>query len=70
MQRVINQGDLRPMRGNPRSMDDLRLILSERERDYALADEQLDTSGREIDDCLADLVRLSSAALTPTPSRN
>ena len=70
MQRVINQGDLRPMRGNPRSMDDLRLILAERERDYALADEQLDTSGREIEDCLADLVRLGSAALTPTPSRN
>jgi len=31
MQRVIDQGDLRPMRDNRRSMDDLRAILASRE---------------------------------------
>ncbi|HQT80441.1 MAG TPA: shikimate kinase, partial [Rhodopila sp.] len=45
MQRVIDQGDLRPMRDNRRSMDDLRAILASREGLYALADVTVDTSG-------------------------
>ncbi len=63
MQRVVLQGDLRPMRGNARSMDDLRLILAEREPSYSLADIQLETSGRSADASHEELVRLCAAVL-------
>ncbi len=46
MERVVRQGDLRPMRDNRRAMQDLRDILASREALYARADAQLDTSGR------------------------
>jgi XRE family aerobic/anaerobic benzoate catabolism transcriptional regulator len=56
MQRVIDQGDLRPMRDNRRSMADLRAILASREALYARADIQVETSGRDVDGTLAVLV--------------
>lgn len=56
MQRVIDQGDLRPMRDNRRSMDDLRAILASREALYALADVQLDTTGRDVDGTVTALL--------------
>ena len=56
MQRVIDQGDLRPMRDNRRSMADLRAILASREALYAHADLQLDTSGRGVEPTLAALL--------------
>lgn len=46
MQRVVAQGDLRPMSGNKEAMDDLRRILEGRTPFYARADLQLETSGR------------------------
>lgn len=46
MNRVIAQGDLRPMAGNRQAMDDLRLILEERTPFYAKADLKLETSGK------------------------
>jgi XRE family aerobic/anaerobic benzoate catabolism transcriptional regulator len=46
MQRVIDQGDLRPMHDNRQAMDDLRAILASREQLYAKADLVLDTTGR------------------------
>jgi XRE family aerobic/anaerobic benzoate catabolism transcriptional regulator len=46
MQRVIDQGDLRPMQDNRQAMDDLRAILASREQLYAKADLVLDTAGR------------------------
>lgn len=52
MQRVIAQGDLRPMAGNKQAMDDLRLILSERTPFYAKADLLFDTSGQSPEACL------------------
>lgn len=55
MQRVIDQGDLRPMRANRRSMDDLRAILASREAFYARADTQIETSGRSVAETLAEL---------------
>jgi XRE family aerobic/anaerobic benzoate catabolism transcriptional regulator len=58
MQRVIDQGDLRPMRDNRRSMADLRAILASREALYARADIQLETSGRDV---AATLTALMSA---------
>ncbi|HET7706575.1 MAG TPA: helix-turn-helix transcriptional regulator [Thermoanaerobaculia bacterium] len=45
MQRVIEQGDLRPMAGSARAMDDLRRILKERTPLYARADATVNTSG-------------------------
>lgn len=62
MQRVIAQGDLRPMANNGRDMDDLRAILASREALYGKADCQLDTSGRAFEDSLAALVRLVEEA--------
>ncbi len=56
MQRVIDQGDLRPMRDNRRSMDDLRAILASREALYARADIQLETSGRTVAETLGVLL--------------
>ncbi|HEX5512791.1 MAG TPA: helix-turn-helix transcriptional regulator, partial [Gammaproteobacteria bacterium] len=46
MNRVIRQGDTRPMEGNHEAMDDLRRILTEREPHYSSADYQIDTTGR------------------------
>lgn len=56
MRRVIDQGDLRPMRDNRRSMADLRAILASREALYARADVQLDTSGRDVEATLKALL--------------
>jgi XRE family transcriptional regulator, aerobic/anaerobic benzoate catabolism transcriptional regulator len=58
MNRVIAQGDLRPMAGNLAAMGDLKAILSAREDDYARADTRLDTSKQGFDstlDALEDL---------------
>jgi XRE family transcriptional regulator, aerobic/anaerobic benzoate catabolism transcriptional regulator len=48
MRRVIDQGDLRPMRDNRRAMADLQAILASRETLYARADIWLETSGRDV----------------------
>lgn len=55
MNRVRQQGDLRPMANDRAAMEELVTILSSREPLYALADAQLDTSGRELSDCVAEL---------------
>jgi len=57
MERVLNQGDMRPMRGNREAMADLKLILQERRSQYELAHYWLNTAGRGVDDCLAELVQ-------------
>jgi XRE family aerobic/anaerobic benzoate catabolism transcriptional regulator len=57
--RVAEQGDRRPMRGNPRAMEELRSILARREPAYAQCDVALDTSGRAPAEIVAELVRLS-----------
>lgn len=48
MQRVQMQGDQRPMTGNPDAMADLRSILTARERQYAKADFEINTSDIDI----------------------
>jgi len=55
MNRVMAQGDLRPMAASQKAMDDLKLILTEREPYYRAANEVLDTSGRKVEDCLNEL---------------
>ena len=60
MQRVIEQGDFRPMAGSNEAMEDLQNILSSREDFYSKAQLRLDTSKQSLDDtftALGDLVR-------------
>jgi XRE family aerobic/anaerobic benzoate catabolism transcriptional regulator len=57
MNRVIAQGDLRPMAGNTRSMQDLIQILQSREPLYAKADITLDTTNRTPPQAVAELRR-------------
>lgn len=49
MERVIAQGDLRPMHGREEAMADLRRILAERNELYGLADAIIDTSNKTVD---------------------
>ena len=58
MQRVVAQGDMRPMQGRAASMDELRRILQERNPLYAKADATLETSGKTVRQCVADLRRM------------
>lgn len=55
MSRVLGQGDLRPMAGNERAMDDLKRILATRESLYGKADAIIDTSGQTPRQSLARL---------------
>ena len=48
MQRVMNQGDSRPMASNPRAMDDLNNILNERISLYSKADLIVDTENTTV----------------------
>jgi len=72
MQRVIAQGDFRPIAGNDGAMDDLRRILREREGSYRAADYTLNTSARSAADCVEELIsvlpQLSAAQEDTRPS--
>lgn len=59
MNRVVAQGDLRPMTANPRAMEDLLSILHSREPLYAKADVALDTSRKSPEQSLAELLALT-----------
>ncbi len=56
MRRVIEQGDERPMAGNPKAMEELTSILTSREALYAKAEIMIDTGGKSIDESSHDLV--------------
>jgi XRE family aerobic/anaerobic benzoate catabolism transcriptional regulator len=61
--RVVRQGDRRPMADHPQAMADLRALLTAREPLYADADHTVDTSGRTVDEIVATLsamVQISS----------
>jgi len=67
MQRVMKQGDLRPMANSAGAMDDLIAILRSREPLYSKADIVLDTSGktpRQSFDELKTLLGLSNVSST------
>jgi XRE family transcriptional regulator, aerobic/anaerobic benzoate catabolism transcriptional regulator len=57
MQRVMSQGDMRPMAGSPRAMADLLSILDSRKTLYAKADIAVSTTGKTPAETLADLLR-------------
>jgi len=60
MDRVIEQGDHRPMADNAEAMEDLKQILAAREPLYALADGQIDTTGQTVEQSLQGLVDVIS----------
>lgn len=61
MSRVRNQGDTRPMAGNPEAMEQLRSILKSREALYEQAEAQLDTTGKPLQTSAEELVELIRA---------
>ncbi len=62
MQRVIDQGDFRPMQANADAMNDLQQILDERTPFYAKAHARLNTAGRDVRQCLNELVQIANVA--------
>jgi XRE family transcriptional regulator, aerobic/anaerobic benzoate catabolism transcriptional regulator len=56
MERVVAQGDMRPMAGNRESMADLQRILTGREPLYRRADTEVDTSGKPATEALKALM--------------
>jgi len=63
MQRVIEQGDFRPMAGAREAMLDLKNILAAREEFYSRARYQLDTSDKPLQPTFAALRALAREAL-------
>jgi XRE family transcriptional regulator, aerobic/anaerobic benzoate catabolism transcriptional regulator len=61
MNRVIAQGDLRPIAGNRAAMTDLKAILTAREADYARADTRLDTSRQGFESTLDALEAITKS---------
>jgi len=56
MQRVVEQGDMRPMAKNPQAMQDLERLLAERENAYLRADVTVDTSKATVETTLQKLM--------------
>lgn len=57
MQRVIAQGDMRPIAHNRDAMSDLKRILAEREVLYSKADVQIDTAGCAFEQSIETLLK-------------
>ena len=51
--RVVAQGDQRPMAENPHAFEELRALLAARQKLYARADVTIDTSGRSVKQVVA-----------------
>ncbi len=56
MDRVLAQGDKRPMSGNREAMDDLKRILESRTQFYSKADKTVDTSGLTTEQAFSQLI--------------
>jgi XRE family transcriptional regulator, aerobic/anaerobic benzoate catabolism transcriptional regulator len=54
-QRVVDQGDLRPIAGRSRAMTELKAILAAREPLYAQAERTVETSGRAAEKVSAEI---------------
>ena len=66
MNRVILQGDKKPLANTKQALHDLKLILEEREADYLLTNYQLMTSGQNIEESAAQLIGCCSHYLQHT----
>ena len=63
MNRVIQQGDLRPFEGYKRALDDLKLILQERTELYNLSDAQVNTGDMTEQQACTALLQTATKAL-------
>ncbi len=63
MQRVLDQGDMRPMQGNREAMQDLSRILEVRAAFYSKADLSFTTSGQTLPDCFVRLLEAVKALI-------
>lgn len=63
MQRVIEQGDMRPMAGAKEAMEDLKGILASREDFYSKAQYRLDTSAQPLEQTHVALLELVQQVL-------
>jgi len=61
MDRVVAQGDLRPMSNHPEAMDRLKTLLTERTPQYQRAEIKVSTSGRGASEVVAELRELIEA---------
>jgi XRE family aerobic/anaerobic benzoate catabolism transcriptional regulator len=59
--RVVQQGDQRPMRENPHAFAELRALLTAREPLYASAHHVVDTSGRTVDEVVESVAAAVAA---------
>jgi XRE family transcriptional regulator, aerobic/anaerobic benzoate catabolism transcriptional regulator len=66
---VLAQGDVRPMAGNARAMDDLRRILAARNAMYRRADVTVDTSGETVQQSFAKLRAAVASAYAPAAAQ-
>lgn len=57
MNRVVEQGDMRPMRGREHAMSELRHILASRQKLYQLADRTINTSETPMQACVDEICR-------------
>jgi XRE family aerobic/anaerobic benzoate catabolism transcriptional regulator len=67
-ERVVAQGDGRPMKGRANAMNELRGLLKSRAPLYGLADVVVDTSGLSVDAVTAEVVRRVGSALEVAPA--
>ena len=67
MQRVIAQGDMRPMADSRESMSDLKRILEVREPLYRKADVTIDTSGSTAEGSVEGILASASANEARSP---
>jgi len=58
MARVIAQGDMRPFKGRSAALEEIRQLLTDRDRLYSRADLVLDTSGKSARASLSQLLSL------------
>lgn len=63
--RVVRQGDRRPMADHPQAMADLRELLAAREPLYATADYTIDTSAVSIDKVVSAVAKAAGAGARP-----
>lgn len=55
LNRVIKQGDMRPMHGTPKAIEHVKALLAKRGQEYARADCVIDTTGRTPEACVDEL---------------
>jgi XRE family aerobic/anaerobic benzoate catabolism transcriptional regulator len=64
--RVVRQGDRRPMTNHPQAMSDLRALLAAREGLYATAAHTIETTGREVDGIVEEVAEIVRRGIDAT----